>query len=199
MNFKIKLFSFKGIPVYIKPLFLLLFVFLKIPLVISIFIAVLLHELAHAWFAKHYNLPVESIWIDILNGAADIDLKNATPGQSIGVVIAGPLINLLFFFLSLLAYAKFGHEYFRTFSWVNLNLFVFNILPIFPLDGGRITRDIITLVTKNKQKSVVIGSYLSIITSVIVAYYFFLQHEWIIVVVMSFFVLVNVLLLTDKD
>lgn len=199
MNFKIKLFSFKGIPVYIKPLFLLLFVFLKLPLVISIFVAVLLHELAHAWFAKYYNLPVESIWIDILNGAAEIDLKNATPGQSIGVVIAGPLINLLFFFLSLLAYVKFRHEYFMTFSWVNLNFFIFNILPIFPLDGGRIARDIITLITKNKQKSIVIGSYLSIITSVIVAYYFFLQHEGIIVAVMGFFVLINVLFLSDKD
>jgi len=199
MNFKIKLFSFKGIPVYIKPLFLLLFVFLKLPLVISIFVAVLLHELAHAWFAKYHNLPVESIWIDILNGAAEIDLKNATPGQSIGVVIAGPLINLLFFFLSLSAYVKFGHSYFMTFSWVNLNFFIFNILPIFPLDGGRIARDIITLITKNKQKSIVIGSYISIITSVLVTYYFFSQHEWIIVAVMGFFVLVNVLLLTDKD
>ena len=126
-------------------------------------------------------------------------MKNATPGQSIGVVIAGPLINLLFFFLSLLAYVKFRHEYFMTFSLVNLNFFIFNILPIFPLDGGRIARDIITLITKNKQKSIVIGSYLSIITSVIVAYYFFLQHEGIIVAVMGFFVLINVLFLSDKD
>ena len=86
-----------------------------------------------------------------------------------------------------------------TFSLVNLNFFIFNILPIFPLDGGRIARDIITLITKNKQKSIVIGSYLSIITSVIVAYYFFLQHEGIIVAVMGFFVLINVLFLSDKD
>lgn len=199
MNFKIKLFSFKGIPVYIKPLFLLLFVFLQMPLVISIFIAVLLHELAHAWFAKYYNLPVELIWIDILNGAADIDLKNATPWQSIGVVIAGPLINLLFFFLSILAYAKFGHEYFMTFSWVNLNLFVFNILPIFPLDGGRITRDIITLVTKNTKKSIFFGSILSILASVTVGYFFFLQSEWIIVVLMAFFLLINIFVLVAKD
>ena len=89
-----------------------------------------------------------------------------------------------------------GNDFWEAF---NLNFFIFNILPIFPLDGGRIARDIITLITKNKQKSIVIVSYLSIITSVIVAYYFFLQHEWIIVAVMGFFVLVNVLFLSDKD
>ena len=52
---------------------------------------------------------------------------------------------------------------------------------------GRIARDIITLITKNKQKSIVIGSYISIITSVLVTYYSFSQHEWIIVAVMGFF------------
>jgi membrane-associated protease RseP (regulator of RpoE activity) len=50
-----------------------------------------------------------------------------------------------------------------------------NILPIFPLDGGRITRDVITLVTKNKEKSIFIGSILSILASVTVGYFFFLQ------------------------
>jgi stage IV sporulation protein FB len=149
MNNSIKLFDFYGTPVYLKYWVFVLLLLGPI-FFVSILIAVLIHELAHAYVAKKVGCNVSSVFIDILYGAALIDMEDTSHKEDIYIIFAGPLSNLLLF---LLGYLLIGHvdtgllfDFLTTFNKVNLTLFVFNILPIFPMDGGRISKSILSII-----------------------------------------------------
>jgi Zn-dependent protease len=117
---------------------------------------VLIHELAHAYVAKKVGCNVSSVFIDILYGAALIDMEDTSHKEDIYIIFAGPLSNLLLF---LLGYLLIGHvdtgllfDFLTTFNKVNLILFVFNILPIFPMDGGRISKSILSIIFGDKVR-----------------------------------------------
>ena len=93
MNFSFKLFKFQGVDVNLKLLFLILFAFIPYNYVIAIFISVLVHELAHAFWANRLHYRVFSIYIDVFGGA-QMD-SNIPEQDSIKIVAAGPLSNLL--------------------------------------------------------------------------------------------------------
>lgn len=150
-----KLFDFMGTPVYLKYWF-----FILLPLFmlqsggfteqgfltgldwfLSIFVTVLVHELAHTAVAKKFNHYVEHVYLDLLNGAAAIDTTYSPYNQTILIVAAGPLSNLVLFFIG----SYLGLD---IFAQVNMFLFIFNILPIYPMDGGRICKAICQWVTK---------------------------------------------------
>ena len=149
MKNSFKLFDFQGTPVYLKYWFLILFLFLSVKMVLVAFVAVLVHEMAHAWVAKKLGYNVRQIYLDVLHGAAEIDLGYQNNYKdTIRIVAAGPLSNAV---LALLAYCL--HlcgvipEAFLSFTTlfivINLFLCIFNLLPIFPLDGGRISKAIL--------------------------------------------------------
>jgi Zn-dependent protease/predicted transcriptional regulator len=122
------------------------------------FASLLFHELGHSVVAQHYKIRVLSITLFIFGGVASIERDPSKAIQEFNIAIAGPLAS------GFLAAAFFGLvEAFpsnqvvnavSTWLWTtNLLLAVFNLLPGFPLDGGRIFRAMIWGATKNFSKA----------------------------------------------
>ncbi len=167
MNFEIKLFNFFGTPVNLKIWFFLLFAFLDPSYVIAIFFSVLIHELAHAYVANKLGYNVSNIYVDLFNGAAEMNISQIHERDSVKIVSAGPLSNLLLGVVSIFFYKAFATKFIFDLIVVNLLLFIFNILPIYPMDGGRLLRDGLYLFNKNRRKSRVISSYVSLVFSLL--------------------------------
>jgi Zn-dependent protease len=170
MKTKFKLFNFLGIPVNLNILFLALFLFLPVSVAVSVFISVLIHEMAHAYIAQRKGYNVYGIEIGLFNGSAAID-TNIHERDSIPVTAAGPISNLLLLMLSGLFYlliianpsGSMTVEFLENFMYVNLFLFLFNILPIYPMDGGRILKDY--LLIKNRRTANKISNKVSLVFS----------------------------------
>jgi len=122
------------------------------------FASLLFHELAHSVVAQHYKIRVLSITLFIFGGVASIERDPSKAIQEFNIAIAGPLAS------GFLAVAFFGLvqafpsnqvvSAVSTWLWTtNLLLAVFNLLPGFPLDGGRIFRAMIWGTTKNFSKA----------------------------------------------
>ena len=123
MDFQIKLFDFQRIPVYLKLWFLLLFAWLPFSYVIAIFISILVHELAHAYVANKLGYNVFKVYIGLFNGAAEMNLSQIHERDSIKIVAAGPLSNLILFFASLIFIsAGYSNQFITDFANVNLLL-----------------------------------------------------------------------------
>ncbi len=125
-------------------------------LVAIIFGCVVLHELGHALVARRSGVAVRSIILLPIGGVTlmeDIGQHNADPARDIRIAIAGPLVNLAIaavsgvFILLFLPQAKlWAHPFVhagnlpRALFWGNVFLGGFNLLPAYPMDGGRILR-----------------------------------------------------------
>ena len=125
---KFKLFNFVGAPVRLSLLFFLLLpmVGFDIPVFVSVFVAILVHEMAHAFVAHRKGYTVYGIDIDLFAGAAALD-ANMHQRDSMWISLAGPASNLLLAVLALLLIPHLGVPYMTTFFNVNVFLFVFNI------------------------------------------------------------------------
>jgi stage IV sporulation protein FB len=172
MKQSFKLFNFYGVPVNLKIWFLLLFAMTSPMFVLTIFISVLIHELAHAYVAIKLGYDVSEIYIDIFNGAAMMDINNINDRDSVRIISAGPLSNVILYLLSLTFIYIFGsNDFLQKMVIVNFILFVFNILPIYPMDGGRLLRSYLTIFTKNKDKSIRISAIVSLVLSILLLIY----------------------------
>jgi Zn-dependent protease len=122
------------------------------------FASLLFHELAHSVVAQHYKIRVVSITLFIFGGVASIERDPAKAIQEFNIAVAGPLSSGLLAagFLGL-AFVFPGNETVKSSAlWLgtmNAWLALFNLLPGFPLDGGRIFRAIIWGATKNFSKA----------------------------------------------
>ncbi len=152
--------------------FLLLFLFyfflgLKgLVLVIGVFFFVTIHELSHSLVALHFGIKVKRITLLPIGGVASMSSVPKKPYQEFLISIAGPLSNLIvvvvFYYpllailgrtvlfeplLAILGKADLGQNFnvFAHIYWLNLLLAVFNLIPAFPMDGGRILRSILSL------------------------------------------------------
>lgn len=120
--------------------------------------SVLFHELAHSVVAQHYKLKVISITLFIFGGLARISREPSTASQEFNIAIAGPIASFFLAGAFLLAALFFPHNPMIVSSadylWpTNLGLAVFNLLPGFPLDGGRMFRAIVWGITKDYSKA----------------------------------------------
>ena len=116
---------------------------------LTFFISILLHELAHSLVAKREGLQVKNITLFIFGGVSSLGSEPRTPGQEFRVAIVGPLVSFLLAFVFGVATAVAflsGAEnsppaavaLYLTF--INFAVGVFNMLPGYPLDGGRVLR-----------------------------------------------------------
>ncbi len=120
--------------------------------------SVLFHELSHSVVAIRYRLPVASITLFFFGGVARISREPDRPGQEFLMAAAGPassyFLALCFWLLFKLAPAEsmagaLGGQLW----WINAMLATFNLVPGFPLDGGRILRSIVWGITKNYTRA----------------------------------------------
>lgn len=123
------------------------------------FASILFHELAHAWEARRSGIPVQSITLYIFGGIAQLGGKPKTPGAEFRVAAVGPassfILAALFFgmsqFIGDRGYLGAATGWLAT---INLLLALFNLLPGYPLDGGRILESIVWAVTKKQGTGV---------------------------------------------
>jgi len=112
------------------------------------FASVLLHELGHSVVALREKVPVRNITLFIFGGVAQIGREPPTAGAEFRMAVAGPLTSLVLAGLSGLLSLGFAATFplaasFAYLARINLMLAAFNLLPGFPLDGGRVLRAIL--------------------------------------------------------
>jgi Zn-dependent protease len=122
------------------------------------FTSLLFHELAHSVVAQHYKIRVLSITLFIFGGVASIERDPSKAIQEFNIAIAGPLASGLLagVFFGLVLVFPSNETVVALADWLwktNAMLAVFNLLPGFPLDGGRIFRAIIWGTTKNFSRA----------------------------------------------
>ena len=123
--------------------------------VLLLFASVLAHELAHSLVARRRGLPVKNITLYIFGGVSNIEQEPKSPGVEFQMSFVGPLTNLLIGGLSylLLMVLRGGPSelvaILRTLAVLNLLLGIFNLVPAFPLDGGRVLRSIVWKISGN--------------------------------------------------
>lgn len=114
-----------------------------------LFGSVLVHELAHSLVAKARGLPVKSITLFIFGGVSDLEREPQSPGVEFQMAFVGPLASLLIGGVALLAgividgSSRLVAATLDYLGIANLLLGAFNLIPGFPLDGGRVLRSII--------------------------------------------------------
>lgn len=127
-----------------------------------LFVTVLLHELAHALVAKRRGLDVPRITLFIFGGVSHLARQPKSAGEEFAIAIAGPATSFVIAAVTGVASAFAGNEkldavlvYLAT---VNVLLGVFNLLPGFPLDGGRVLRAIAWERTQSFRRATQIAS-----------------------------------------
>jgi Zn-dependent protease/predicted transcriptional regulator len=147
---------------------------------ILLFASVLLHELAHSYLAKRYGVKIESITLFLFGGVSAMEEMPRKPGQEAKMAFAGPLTSLIIgaFFYSIYQYlispspALSKNSVFLIF-WIigsmNLVLGVFNLLPAFPMDGGRVLRSFYAMkmsYVKATHSAASVGKFFAILMAI---------------------------------
>ena len=134
----------------------------------ALFGCVLLHELGHAFAARRYGIGTRSITLLPFGGIAALERLPATPSQELVVALAGPAVNVVLAALlwgaSLMVPASLA-PFVGTLLMVNVVLALFNLLPAFPMDGGRVLRAALSNrlgVVRATRIAVVLGRVLAI-------------------------------------
>ena len=120
------------------------FLFGQATLILNYLVALILHELAHLLVAANNGYSLKLIKLDIFGMAVELNEK-IDDKDAFKINIAGPMCNLFICVLCLATYWLFptSFYYLNTFCFCNLILAIFNLLPVYPLDGGKIFRGII--------------------------------------------------------
>ena len=137
--------------------------------VLSIFVCVVLHELSHSLTARHYGIPTRSITLLPIGGVADLEKMPEDPRQELAVSVAGPLLNLAIALLLWIILSTAGRldlnpadfqainksNFLILLMFANLLLAVFNLIPAFPMDGGRVFRSLLAMKLPREQATLV--------------------------------------------
>lgn len=133
---------------------------------LMMFVSVLLHELSHSLVSANVGIPVHKISLFIFGGIAQMEGEPDEPLKELKIATAGPAMSIfLFLFFMLLARiaglmgaSEFVVVPLSYLSTVNLVLAIFNLVPAFPLDGGRVLRALIWHFNGNLKNATQIAS-----------------------------------------
>ncbi len=172
MSWSLKLGRVFGIPIYLHWTFLILIGWLVIAgtvenndvvqgiaeagFVLALFACVVLHEFGHALTARRFGVATSDITLLPIGGVARLERMPEKPSQELLVAVAGPAVNVVIVVLLLLlgvpfpAPADASQELIHSGFWpklllVNVFLGAFNLLPAFPMDGGRVLRALLAM------------------------------------------------------
>jgi len=163
---------------------------------ILFFVCVFLHEMSHCLVARRFGIPVLSITLFIFGGVAQLREEPRKPLHEFLIAIAGPLASVIlgvgFFLLSTVTPASGKNPWILqvSFVWlahINWMLATFNMIPGFPLDGGRVLRSVVWAVSGRFDQATRIAAgfgsfiaYFFIATGIYVAFFrqLFIQGLW---------------------
>ncbi len=175
MKGSVKIGKFLGIDVFIHWTFLILIAWIVIlqlrtngdlshiltavGFILVLFLCVTLHEYGHALAARRYGIKTKHITLLPIGGIAMLEKMPEKPVQELVVALAGPLVNfviaaVLFIYLYASGQPLFATQittlpsadnFMQNLLYINLALAVFNLIPAFPMDGGRVLRAILAL------------------------------------------------------
>ncbi len=135
--------------------------------VLLFFVSLIAHELAHSAVARAQNIPVRNITLFIFGGVAQITREARRPIAELALAIAGPLASVaaaaLFLFARWLIGAQNDRAVDVVLLWLgltNIVVAIFNMIPAFPMDGGRAFRSIIWLFTGNQHRATEIAAWI---------------------------------------
>lgn len=122
---------------------------------LAFFLCIVLHELGHALVAKQMGIPIRSITLFIFGGVAELEGEPSSAMGELWMALAGPAVStvLAIIFWSLSFAGTFNDWLpslillFTLLAWINTAVLIFNLLPAFPLDGGRVLRAILWAVS----------------------------------------------------
>ncbi len=183
MKWSIRVGSIFGIPVKLHLTFLLLLVLIYfigpsligiggmqgVVFVVLVFASVVFHELSHAMVARHYGIQVSDITLLPIGGVARMATLPEEPIQEILISVAGPIASIVLGFSLWFLADLFGSpvtlsdmsvrgHLLAQLSALNFVLAIFNLLPAFPMDGGRILRGFLALyMTPLKATRIAVG------------------------------------------
>ena len=124
-------------------------------LFIALFLCVLLHEFGHILMARHFGIKTPDVLLLPIGGVARLERIPEEPRQELLIAVAGPAVTLGIAGLIYLALWATGHQVqwneadfetptiFKQLFYVNIVLLLFNLIPAFPMDGGRVLRAIL--------------------------------------------------------
>jgi Zn-dependent protease/CBS domain-containing protein len=173
MKWSVRLGRLFGIDVYMHATFLLLLVWVGVShylphgdwaeawsgivFIVVLFAIVVLHELGHALTARRFGIRTRDITLLPIGGVARLERMPEDPRQEFLVAVAGPAVNVLLaalvaVFMVAVAGSRLlgevslvGGDFLRKMLWVNVGLAVFNMIPAFPMDGGRVLRALLAM------------------------------------------------------
>lgn len=148
--------------------------------VLSIFITVFLHELGHSLAAKKYHIKTKDITILPIGGIARLEKIPEKPIEELVVASAGPLVNIIIALITLpfisipnsenlllaISEGVNASNFFLNFFIINIWLVLFNLIPAFPMDGGRIFRATLSMKLQRTTATNVaarVGQFIAII------------------------------------
>jgi Zn-dependent protease/predicted transcriptional regulator len=133
---------------------------------LMLFASVVLHELSHSYVARLHGVPIRRITLFLFGGVSQMERETERPETEMKIAIAGPAMSFALMFVFFLIYLAVGAggegggvaPVFRYLAIVNGMLGAFNLIPGFPLDGGRLLRAAIWKGTGNLKKATYVAS-----------------------------------------
>ena len=133
---------------------------------LGLFVSIVLHELGHSVVARQFGIPMRGITLFVFGGVAEMEREPPTPRSEFLMAIAGPITSIvlagIFYGMGRVAEAASwpiaGFLVVSYLAWINLALAIFNMVPAFPLDGGRVLRSVLWATQRNFQRATNIAS-----------------------------------------
>lgn len=133
---------------------------------IGVFFSIVLHELSHSVVARYYNIQITGITMFIFGGVAEMQSEPPDPKSEFLMAMAGPIAS---FVLAFIFYQIYSLAVVQTLpipvigvalylTYINTLVAIFNLIPAFPLDGGRMLRAILWHIKKDLKKATYISS-----------------------------------------
>jgi len=171
-----------------------------IGLVICVLICVLLHELGHALSARRYGVETKDIILSGIGGIARLKNMPKQPIQELIIAVAGPAVNvviaaILAIFLLLINQFHFSSgstftvtDFLFGLFIINIGLIVFNLIPAFPMDGGRVLRAILSM-KLDKVKATKIAVYIAYFIAFIFLFIPYWFNNYMLIIISIFIVI----------
>jgi Zn-dependent protease len=132
--------------------------------VACLLLSVLLHELGHAFTARHYGIGVKGITLDLLGGYTEFDRDSPRPGIELATAVAGPAVSGLLGLAAVVATALLPNgtiidQIAFQLAVSNVIVAIYNALPGWPLDGGRALRAVVWAVNGSRDTGLLVAGW----------------------------------------